>query len=246
MTMSEPGLPAGVIWHERASPQALAQQLAQHVSDFLCQRLQQQARASMAVSGGSTPLLLFSALAGHKLDWARLDVLQVDERWVEPTHPDSNRLQLQQALLNGAARSAQFFPLYQPAPTPAAALNVVQQRLQRAHWPLDVVILGMGNDGHTASLFPDAPELEAAMAPTADGSHSNDRVAAITPPHQPHSRMSLTRSAIASGRCRILHIQGAEKLSTLNRALAQPGDWQQMPVRAFLRPGLHIYWSPDK
>ncbi len=245
MKMSESALPAGVIWHQSASPRALAQQLAHNIGDFLRQRLQQQERASMALSGGSTPELLFKALTRQELDWPRVDVLQVDERWVEPSHPDSNSLALHQTLLQGAARSAQFFPLYESAPTPAAALDIVRKRLQQAQWPLDLVILGMGNDGHTASLFPDAPELESAMTLAVDGSSTYDRVAAITPPHQPHSRMSLTRSAIASGCYRILHIQGAEKLNTLNRALAQPDDWQQMPVRAFLHSGLHIYWSPD-
>ena len=246
MKMSKPSLPEGVRWHQSASAQTLAQQLAQDIADFLRQCLQQQARASLAVSGGSTPKLLFQALQQQDLEWARLDVVQVDERWVKPTHHDSNSLQLREVLLQGAAHSAQFFPLYAAAPTPIAGLDAVRQRLEQAQWPLDVVILGMGNDGHTASLFPDAPELEAAMAMPSDGLSGNNKIAAITPPCQPHPRISLTRSAIADGRFRILHIQGEDKLTTLNRALAQPEHWRQMPVRAFLQSGLHIYWSPEK
>jgi 6-phosphogluconolactonase len=103
------------------------------------------------------------------------------------------------------------------------------------------VVLGMGNDGHTASLFPDAPELVAAMA-----EHNGSKLAAITPPQQAQARITLTRSAIAGARNCILHIQGDDKLATLSKALIEPDNWAQMPIRVFLRSGLHIFWSPAK
>jgi len=241
MKMSKPLLPNGVFWHPAATPADLARELAEHIALLLHQRLEAVPRASLALSGGSTPILLFKALALQVLDWQRIDIVQVDERWVDPSHPDSNSAQIREYLLQGRAAAARFYPLYENASSPAVGLAAVCQRLESVRWPLDVVVLGMGNDGHIASLFPGAPELAAAMAP-----NSNKKLAAITPPQQAQARITLTRSAIAGARDCILHIQGDDKLTTLNRALAKPDDWVQMPVCAFLRSGLHIFWSPLK
>ncbi|PFG09159.1 6-phosphogluconolactonase [Marinobacter sp. LV10MA510-1] len=239
MKMSKPLLPNGVFWHSAATPADLARKLAEQIALLLRQRLHAAPRASLALSGGSTPVLLFKALAQQELDWQRIDIVQVDERWVEPSHPDSNSAQMRQHLLQGRAAVARFHPLYDNAPSPSAGLGAVCQRLEAVSWPLDVVVLGMGNDGHTASLFPDAPELAAAMA-----EQNGSKLAAITPPQQAQARITLTRSAIAGACDCFLHIQGDDKLATLTKALAEPDNWAQMPIRAFLRSGLHIFWSP--
>lgn len=241
MKMSKPLLPSGVFWHPAATPADLARKLAEQIVLILRQRLDAAPRASLALSGGSTPILLFKALAQQVLDWQRIDIVQVDERWVAPSHPDSNSAQIREHLLQGRAVVARFYPLYEKVASPSAGLGAVCQRLESLSWPLDVVVLGMGNDGHTASLFPDAPELVAAMA-----EHNGSKLAAITPPQQAQARITLTRSAIAGARHCILHIQGDDKLATLTKALAEPDNWAQMPIRAFLRSGLHIFWSPAK
>jgi 6-phosphogluconolactonase len=241
MKMSKPLLPNGVFWHPASTPADLARKLAEKIALILRQRLEAVPRASLALSGGSTPILLFKALAQQVLDWQRIDIVQVDERWVEPSHPDSNSAQIRAHLLQGEAAVARFHPLYENVASPSAGLGAVCQRLESLSWPLDVVVLGMGNDGHTASLFPDAPELAAAMA-----EHNGSKLAAITPPQQTQARITLTRSAIAGARNCILHIQGDDKLATLTKALAEPDNWAQMPIRAFLRSGLHIFWSPAK
>ena len=241
MKMSKPLLPSGVFWHPAATPADLARKLAEQIVLILRQRLDAAPRASLALSGGSTPILLFRALAQQVLDWQRIDIVQVDERWVAPSHPDSNSAQIREHLLQGRAAVARFYPLYEKVASPSAGLGAVCQRLESLSWPLDVVVLGMGNDGHTASLFPDAPELVAAMA-----EHSGSKLAAITPPQHAQARITLTRSAIAGARHCILHIQGDDKLATLTKALAEPDNWAQMPIRAFLRSGLHIFWSPAK
>lgn len=241
MKMFEPLLPNGVFWHPAATPADLARQLAEQIALTLRQRLEVAPRASLALSGGRTPILLFQALAQQVLDWHRVDIVQVDERWVAPSHPDSNSAQIRQHLLQGKAAGACFYPLYESTPSAASGLRAVCQRLESVSWPLDVVVLGMGDDGHTASLFPGAPELAAAMA-----EHNDRKLAAITPPQQAHARITLTRSAITSARECILHIQGDDKMTTLTKALAKPDNWAQMPIRAFLRSGLHIFWSPAK
>jgi 6-phosphogluconolactonase len=241
MKMFKPLLPNGVFWCQAATPADLARKLAEQIALILRQRLEAAPRASVALSGGSTPILLFKALAQQVLDWQRIDVVQVDERWVDPSHPDSNSAQIRAHLLQGGAAVARFHPLYENVASPSAGLGAVGQRLESLNWPLDVVVLGMGNDGHTASLFPDAPELVAAMA-----EHNGSKLAAITPPQQAQARITLTRSAIAGARNCILHIQGDDKLATLSKALTEPDNWAQMPIRAFLRSGLHIFWSPAK
>ncbi|AFP31361.1 6-phosphogluconolactonase [Marinobacter sp. BSs20148] len=241
MKMFKPLLPNGVFWFQAATPADLARKLAEQIALILRQRLEAAPRASVALSGGSTPILLFKALAQQVLDWQRIDVVQVDERWVDPSHPDSNSAQIRAHLLQGGAAVARFHPLYENVASPSAGLGAVGQRLESLNWPLDVVVLGMGNDGHTASLFPDAPELVAAMA-----EHNGSKLAAITPPQQAQARITLTRSAIAGARNCILHIQGDDKLATLSKALIEPDNWAQMPIRVFLRSGLHIFWSPAK
>jgi 6-phosphogluconolactonase len=241
MKMSKPLLPNGVFWHPASTPADLARKLAEQIALILRQRLEAVPRASLALSGGSTPILLFKALAQQVLDWQRIDIVQVDERWVEPSHPDSNSARIRAHLLQGEAAVARFHPLYENVASPSAGLGAVCQRLESLSWPLDVVVLGMGNDGHTASLFPDAPELLAAMA-----EHNGSKLAAITPPQQTQARITLTRSAIAGARNCILHIQGDDKLATLTKALAEPDNWAHMPIRAFLRSGLDIFWSPAK
>ena len=105
--------------------------------------------------------------------------------------------------------------------------------------PIDVLILGMGNDGHTASLFPDAPELESAMNP-----ECQEIVAPATPASQPQKRITLTWPPLRDARFTALHLKGEDKLQTLDRAMSEPDKVLEMPIRAFLKPGLQVFWSP--
>ena len=129
-----------------------------------------------------------------------------------------------------------------PRKEPSAAeeaREAVKAELADLALPLDVLILGMGNDGHTASLFPDAPELAEAISVDCP-----DRVAAATPPSQSQQRITLTWPALKDARFTALHLKGQDKLETLEQALANPSDVVAMPVRAFLQSGLNVFWSP--
>lgn len=231
--------PPGVEPRFGDTPDHVALELAEAVSDFLRKRLAEAERVSLVVSGGSTPLPFFTALSRKELDWSRVDVLLADERWVDESDPASNTRLVKESLLQHKAAAANFLSLKQAGATPADGLDAAKAELAGLSLPLDVVILGMGNDGHTASLFPDAEELPHAMDP-----ECRDIVAAMTPPSQPQKRITLTRPALCGARFIALHLKGTDKLDTLKKALGAPDDVMAMPVRAFLKPDLHVFWSP--
>ncbi|MCG2580797.1 MAG: 6-phosphogluconolactonase [Marinobacter sp.] len=231
--------PPGVEPRFGDTPDHVALELAEAVSDFLRKRLAEAERVSLVVSGGSTPLPFFTALSRKDLDWSRVDVLLADERWVNETDPASNTRLVKEALLQDKAAAARFLSLKQAGATPADGLDAVKAELAGLSLPLDVVILGMGNDGHTASLFPDAEELPHAMDP-----ECRDIVAAMTPASQPQKRITLTRPALYGARFIALHLKGTDKLDTLKKVLGAPDDVMAMPIRAFLKPDLQVFWSP--
>lgn len=239
MKMLDIQLPEGVRACFGETPEEVATELADSVARFLEQRLEDAPRASLVVSGGSTPLPFFRTLSEKALDWARVDVLLADERWVPEGDPASNTTLVRENLLRNHAAAARFLSLKQSGETPKEGLEAVKRELGHLALPLDVLILGMGNDGHTASLFPDAPELAGAM----DAS-SRELVAAMTPPSQAQQRITLTFSVLGGARFTALHLKGADKVETLKQALSDLRDVMAMPIRGFIKPGLNIFWSP--
>jgi 6-phosphogluconolactonase len=218
--------------------QQLADALSEAVATNLKAAIAARGAASLAVSGGSTPTLLFRTLAARPdIAWDKVTVTLVDERWVDESSDRSNARLVKANLLQGRAAAARFVPLYQGGTMPdvgktAAALANVPR-------PLDVAILGMGNDGHTASFFPGGDNLSAAL--TGEGP-----VVAIEAPGAGEPRVTLTLSQLLAARALYLHIEGEEKVKTLEQAEAE-GPVEDMPVRAILRQTqtpLTIYWSP--
>ncbi|MFO7527765.1 MAG: 6-phosphogluconolactonase [Marinobacter sp.] len=232
-------LPDGVQSCFGETPEEVARALADSVSLFLERRLEEAPRASLVVSGGSTPLPFFRALSEKPLDWRRVDVLLADERWVPEGDLASNTTLVKEHLLRNHAAGARFLSLKQPGETPEEGLESVKRELKDLALPIDVLILGMGNDGHTASLFPDAPELSRAM-----DTSSNEIVAAMAPPSQAQRRITLTYPVLAEARFIALHLKGDDKLDTLKEAASSSGEVMAMPIRGFLKPGLQIFWSP--
>ena len=232
-------LPEGMTARFGERPDQVAQALAGAVADVLRVRLAEAGKATLVVSGGSTPLPFFAALSAMELNWSAVTVLLADERWVDEDDPASNTRLVKTSLLQNRAAPARYLSLKGPGTTLAMGVESVKRTLADLVLPLDVLVLGMGNDGHTASLFPDAPELAFAM-----DAECPDPVAAMTPPSQSEPRITLTLPVLAGARFTALHLKGSDKLETLGRALGQPDDVLSMPVRAFLKPGLQVFWSP--
>lgn len=238
MAISELQFPAGVQTLSQASAKQQASELAQAVADALTAALRERDFASLVVSGGRSPVAFLEALSSHKLDWARVVVSLADERWVPTEHNDSNEALLKRHLLRGEAARAHFIGLYRSPATLDASVAGANLALSELPQPLDVLVLGMGDDGHTASLFPNSPQL--ALALSAD---CPQRCLPMLAPSVPHQRLTMTLPLLASARSIFLAVQGPAKLATLRTALAGD-DALAMPIRAFLRSPLAIYWCP--
>ncbi len=237
--MSDINWPAGLAPVLMDDASAVAARLASDVAGRLQDALLRRDRVSLAVSGGSTPKVFFEMLSRAPLEWARVDVTLVDERWVEPDDPDSNERLIRQHLIQNAAASANFIGLKQPGNFGGSGQVACESALSGLAWPLDVVVLGMGIDGHTASFFPDAPELLEALDPG-----NPAKSIALTPPSQPQRRVSLTFSVLSTAGFTALHLRGNDKMETLKKAVTSLDDVRAMPVRAFLGRSLSVFWSP--
>ncbi|WP_339512506.1 6-phosphogluconolactonase [Pseudomonas sp. RL_15y_Pfl2_60] len=235
MAISDLQLPAGVVTHSLSNSTQLANKLAADVADALGSAIAEKGRATLVVSGGRSPVAFFEALARQPLQWSSVVVSLADERWVPTTHADSNEGLVRRHLLQGPAAAAQMFGLYSSAASLEAAAVAADQALEDLP-PIDVLVLGMGDDGHTASLFPNSPNLLEALAPDAER-----RCLPMLAPSVPHQRLTMTLALLATAKRTLLAIQGQSKLSTLAQAL-EPDERALMPVRAFLQPPLEIYW----
>jgi 6-phosphogluconolactonase len=203
---------------EFAGPWALAEALAASVAGDLRAAIDARARATLVLSGGTTPRRFLDALSRQALAWDAVDVTLADERWVAPDHERSNERLVRDTLLRGDAAAARFVPLYrEDFASPDAALETIAQDLATLSVPFDVVVLGMGEDGHCASLFPDGD-----LTPSALRADASERVLAIRAPSAGETRITLTLPALAATRAMYLHIEGAAKREVLARALAAP------------------------
>ena len=202
--------------------------------------LQQRDPARLLVSGGSTPAPVYQALARQPLDWAKVVVALVDERWLPINDSESNARLVRETLLTDNAAAARFESML--SPDRDFEETVIQAN--RASAPATVIVLGMGADGHTASLFPHMRGLEAALSSPAAyiGVDASGCSGAQSWPR----RISLTPAGMANAAKRILLLRGQQKLDLLQRALAGD-DAGELPIRAALRlPGspLQIHWCP--
>lgn len=237
MAISELDLPTGVVAHSLADAEGQARVMADCAVKVLDYAVRTHGSATLVVSGGRSPIPFFQELSNRALDWSRVQVSLADERWVPPSDEASNEGLVRRYLLQNAAAAAQFIGLYQPAATLEDAAQLADQRLAELKQPIDVLVLGMGDDGHTASLFPGSANLEHALRPDCP-----DRCVAMQAPTEPSQRLSMTYPLLASARTQCLAIQGTAKLETLRQALA--ADALRLPIRAFLHSPLEIYWCP--
>jgi len=217
------------------------QALSGEVPVDLAEAIAARGVASLVVSGGATPGALFDALCRESIDWKKVWITLADERWVDPTTDASNEKLVRTRLLQAGAADAHFVPLKNPAATPEAGIEWAWRALTRMPRPYDVVVLGMGLDGHIASLPPNslglARALDVATAPACVAMHS------LAPPH---ARISQNVAALLDSRRIVLLITGEEKWAVYQRAKT-PGSANELPVRAVLHQRMtpiDVYWSP--
>jgi 6-phosphogluconolactonase len=207
----------------------LANLIAGQLADFL----RREGRASLCVPGGTTPGPIFDTLSGVDLDWANVAVFLNDERWVAEESPRSNTRLLRERLLRGKAAAANLIPLFAPAETPEGVLDDLAEGL-RPHLPISVLLLGMGADMHTASLFPSADRLAEALAPDAPILLPMRAEAAGEP------RVTLTAPVLKGAMNIHILIVGEEKREALERALSLTPE--EAPVRAVLDNAI-VHWA---
>ncbi|UHS60386.1 6-phosphogluconolactonase [Agrobacterium vaccinii] len=227
--------------HIFANGQELAETLAKDVAKRLEDAVSERGTASIAVSGGSTPKRFFQELSKHELDWKNISVTLVDERFVPPESDRSNHKLVADNLLQNAATYAYFVPLYQFFATTEDAATLATVKTEAICDPFDVVILGMGTDGHTASFFPGGDNLEEALDLDEDRA-----VLPMTAETAGEDRLTFNLSALHDARFLVLHIEGAAKKETLDQAKSDL-DEEEMPIRAVLNRAespVNIYWAP--
>jgi 6-phosphogluconolactonase len=201
-------------WREFDSTPALDEQLAQHIGDALRSDIAARGCAALAVSGGGTPKGMFARLSQQELDWSRVTVTLVDERWVNSDSADSNERLVREHLLQDHAAAACWIGLKTGHDDARQGLPTVQQQLaQDLPRPFTVVVLGMGGDGHTASWFPRAENLQSLLDP-----NNPEQVAVSDPVTAPHLRMTLTLAAVLNSSEIIVHIVGEGKREVLESA----------------------------
>ncbi|UZD64399.1 6-phosphogluconolactonase [Marinobacter sp. AN1] len=229
----------GVALYRGEDSRTLAEALTVRVVDQLRQALTQHGEALLVVSGGRTPEAFLRRLSAADLDWARVHVVPTDERWVAKDDPARNSRMIRQFLLQHRAAEAQLHELVSDGQAdPVAAATEASTRLRELPWPAAVVVLGMGEDGHTASLFPGAPELQQGLAKDAP------LVIAMTPSSKDTRRLSLSASALSGANATLLLLQGEGKRKALELALAQPQALSERPIRVFFQQPLEVFWCP--
>ena len=235
MTNSEPPLKS------HADVETLSRALAAQIAASLTAAIGARGLASLVVSGGRSPVRLFEMLRALPLAWDHVCVALADERWVGPEDPASNERLVREVLLKEYAASARFLGLKNGAPTPDLGAVSAWETFARVPRPFDAVILGMGDDGHTASLFPGSPNLPSALNRSAAAG-----CVGMWSPVEPHPRLSLNLTALLDSRRVVVLITGESKRRTYSAACTA-GAVEDMPVRAVLRQShtpVEVMWAP--
>lgn len=221
---------------EFATRDALMQAVADRIAIGLSEAVSKRGKACVALSGGSTPEPAYRALAGANLNWPLITFMLVDERFVPPDDAASNEGMLRRALASPLAHGARLLPMF--APDFATAADEANERYAREH--IDIAVMGMGDDGHSASWFPGMADLDKAL----DGNTARTVIAVHAPAAAGAAdRLTMTRGAIAGAGAVMLLITGHTKRERLEQALAN----DDAPIAALFRapvPAPEVWWAP--
>jgi 6-phosphogluconolactonase len=226
--------------NEFTTRDALDQQLAEKITTILSKAIADKGKASIAVSGGSTPKGLFKILSEQTIDWSKVSITLADERWVDFDDEASNTRLVHDYLLQNNAQSAHFFHLKQPGELSEEVLTDLNAAVLTQIHTLDVLILGMGEDGHTASLFPCSEQIKVGLA-----LDNPNALMLVQPATAPYTRISFTFNTLAQSKNIFLHISSVSKKQVLEKAVADL-DVFDMPIRAFLhndKIDTQVYWA---
>lgn len=225
--------------NEFSQRELLDQALAKQVAQILTDAVNKNGKASIAVSGGSTPKGFFTALSKMDLPWSNITITLADERWVDFDSEASNTRLVHENLLQNKAVAAKFFHLKQGKELTQETLADLNIAAKSTLLPLDVLILGMGEDGHTASLFPCSDQIDEGLA------KSTAPLLRVMPKTAPHERISFSFIYLKQSKNTFLHISGAGKKAVLNKALADT-NLREMPIRAFIQDpdvNTQVFWA---
>lgn len=223
--------------HSFKSSEELVATLSENIVHALKSAIEQRGCAAIALSGGSTPKKLFEKLSTADIEWNKVIVTLVDERWVNPNSLESNENLIVNTLLQNNAQFAKFIPLKNIAVEVEDGLLITQNRLKEID-KLDVVVLGMGGDAHTASFFPHAKGLENAL-------NTKELCCTTTATVAPYSRITLSRNFLLSATDLILHIEGEQKKKVFDLA-CKSCDVEEMPIISMMQqeqPKLEVYYA---
>ena len=212
---------------------------AEAIAERLAARLDAQSGASVVVSGGTTPDRCFDLLSEKPLDWRRTQIVLSDERWVPPDDEASNERLVRDALLKGEAVPAKLLSVFSMTTGIQARCDEIDQQIRLGPFPFACSLLGMGEDGHFASLFPDAENLEEGV--DVDG---EQLCIPVTTAASPHPRVSLTLAALARSDAIVLLMFGDNKLEVYEQAKRKGS---KLPVAHLLKQKkapVHVYWAP--
>lgn len=225
--------------------QALSETVSIDIMSKLAVALTRNGKASLMLSGGSTPRETYTLIGQSNFVWHNVDVGLVDDRWVGPTSPGSNAAMIHQNFLSKTNVHTKFHPLKTASDDLEVGCEVVNLMYHKIYRPFTCLVLGMGLDGHTASWFPQAEGIEEALNP-----RSSKIVVPVRPKQSEVTgdyleRATLTLSAVNEAKNVYLLITGQKKLDLFNRVLAEPNS--ELPIRAAidtLGARLNVFWAP--
>ena len=225
--------------HKFTNREELIIDLKDNVIDALGRGLNDKGEASMLLSGGTTPGALYHAMSQSELDWEKAWFAPTDERWVEPDHKDSNEKLIRDTLIQNKAAGANYIRLKSSPDNPRDGQSETEQFIMRLPQPFDVVLLGMGEDGHTASLFPNLSDTDFAIDEECDA-----KCAPISRGNGEVDRMTMTLNCLLNAKKIILYFYGEKKLAVFEEA--KKIKTSSLPVSYLLHQNktpVELYWA---